>query len=231
MFNFIPLDSVITFDVVTHDPGTMSITDADSTPTFDVFEDSTDTPIIVAQSMTKRTGKTGDYRATFTLSGAAQFDVGKSYNVVVTATVTNTVSLVAITGKVIKFSFLVGPAVTAPGTPKVDVSHILGTASAGAAGAVRSDQVTGSVGSVLGNVNGSVSTVVDMSATAQPELTVPPASNATPMAKLNWLFMLAKNKLLQTASLQTLLGNDDATPVGTSTVADDGTTATRGRFN
>lgn len=46
-------------------------------------------------------------------------------------------------------------AVAAPnvaGVPKVDLTHTLGTASAGAAGSVRADQVTGAVGSVTGAV-------------------------------------------------------------------------------
>lgn len=95
--------------------------------------------------------------------------------------------------------------------------------------------VTGAVGSVTGNVGGnvvgSVATVTDITTTAQAELTAPPASNAAPLAKLNWMFILAKNKLTQTATTQIVKANDDSTTVGTSTVSDDGTTATRGKFS
>lgn len=94
--------------------------------------------------------------------------------------------------------------------------------------------VTGAVGSVTGNVGGnvvgSVATVTDITTTAQAELAAPPASNAAPLAKLNWLFLLAKNKITQTATTQIVKANDDSTTVGTSTVSDDSTTATRGKF-
>src|SRR5690349_17101315 len=60
-----PLDTVIRFDAVTHNPGTGAIADADSTPTFEVFEDATDTDIGVGGNLTKRTSKTGNYRGSF----------------------------------------------------------------------------------------------------------------------------------------------------------------------
>src|SRR5439155_626188 len=134
------------------------------------------------------------------------------------------------------------------------------TISPATAGSVRADAVTGAVGSVTGavgsvtgavgsvtgavgsvtgnvggnvngNVVGSVATVTDITTTAQAEVSAPPASNAAPLAKLNWLFILAKNKLTQTATTQIVKANDGTTTVGTSTVSDDGTTATRGAFS
>jgi hypothetical protein len=67
--------------------------------------------------------------------------------------------------------------------------------------------------------------------TAQAELSAVPASNASPLSKLNWLFLVARNKLTQTSTQQKVLANDGVTVVGTSAVSDDGTTATRGVFS
>jgi hypothetical protein len=62
------------------------------------------------------------------------------------------------------------------------------------------------------------------------ELTAPPAANAALSAKINWLFMKARNKSTQTATTLIVMADDGSTTVGTSTVSDDATTATRGEF-
>ena len=74
------------FDFVTHHPSTAAVTDADSGPTAEVFEDATDTTV-VALTVTKRTSKTGNYRCPVTAAAADGFEVGKTYNVVASATV------------------------------------------------------------------------------------------------------------------------------------------------
>jgi hypothetical protein len=130
----LPIDEVATFDVLTHDPDTMAIHDADSAPVYDVFEDATDTPILSAQAMTKRTSKTGDYRGSITLSAANGFEAGKSYNVIVSGTVTGTVSAVAITSKVRALCFRCGLAEAVSGVPKIDSSYLAGQAVTAAAG-------------------------------------------------------------------------------------------------
>lgn len=58
-----------------------------------------------------------------------------------------------------------------------------------------------------------------------------PAANAPWWTKLNFMFAKARNKITQTATTQTLLADDGSTPVGASTVSDDGTTFTRGEFS
>ena len=63
------------------------------------------------------------------------------------------------------------------------------------------------------------------------ELTAPPAANAALSAKINWLFMKARNVITQTATTQLVKADDGTTTVGTSTVSDNGTTATRGEFS
>lgn len=62
------------------------------------------------------------------------------------------------------------------------------------------------------------------------ELTAIPAANASLVDKVNWLFALARNKLLQTATTSTLRNDADGADIATSTVSDNGTTFTRGEW-
>ena len=62
------------------------------------------------------------------------------------------------------------------------------------------------------------------------ELTGVPAANASLDKKIRWLFLLARNKITQTATTQTVLADDGTTTVATATVSDNGTTATRNEF-
>lgn len=88
------LDDTITIDFCTHNPETGAVSDADSLPTCEVFEDSDDTSLN-GITVTKRTGKTGDYRVQIVCTQANGFDIGKSYNAVATATV-NTITAKAL---------------------------------------------------------------------------------------------------------------------------------------
>jgi hypothetical protein len=138
-----PLDEVVLIDVITSHPTTGAATDADSTPTFAVYEEVTDTDIGVGGNLTKRTSLTGNYRGQFTASAANGFELGKFYTVVASATVN------AIAGKCVvrTFRIVAGeavagyravdttkwlggtiPAVNVTGIPKVDPTHLLGTA-------------------------------------------------------------------------------------------------------
>lgn len=67
--------------------------------------------------------------------------------------------------------------------------------------------------------------------TGQTELLAVPASNAAPLAKLNWLFLLARNKITQTSTQQKVIASDGTTVLGTASVSDDATTGTRGAFS
>lgn len=58
-----------------------------------------------------------------------------------------------------------------------------------------------------------------------------PAATSSLKDKINWLFALARNKITQTSSTQTLRNDADDGSVGTSTVSDDGTTFTRGEWS
>ena len=121
----IPIDEVVHFDEITRHPSTGAATDVDSgTPSFSVFEEATDTPILSAQSMTKRTSLTGNYRGAFTVSVANGFEAGKWYNVITSATVN------AIADKVVSMRFRAVPAETTVGNPKVDAADLVWAAAA-----------------------------------------------------------------------------------------------------
>lgn len=57
-----------------------------------------------------------------------------------------------------------------------------------------------------------------------------PAATATLVAKVGWVAALARNKIQQTATTQTLRNDADAGTIAASTDSDDGTTATRGKW-
>lgn len=135
----IPLDEVPHFDIITRDPETLVVSDADSTPTFAVFEEATDTPILSAQNFTKRTSLTGHYRGTFTASAANGFEVGKYYTVIASATVNGYAD------KDIVGWFRLVAAEAQAGYPKVDTQYVEGSAPEAAddvAGAVRTELAT-----------------------------------------------------------------------------------------
>jgi hypothetical protein len=58
-----------------------------------------------------------------------------------------------------------------------------------------------------------------------------PAATSSLKDKLNWLFALARNKLKQNTTTQTLYADDGSTTVSTATVSDSGTEATRGEWS
>ena len=122
MSHLIPIDEVAHFDVCTHVASTGAVSDADSAPTFSVYEEDTDTAILGPTSMTKRTSLTGNYRGNFTASAANGFEAGKWYSVIVSATVST------IAAKTVAMHFRAAPAESSAGVPKGDVSHFGGTA-------------------------------------------------------------------------------------------------------
>jgi hypothetical protein len=57
-----------------------------------------------------------------------------------------------------------------------------------------------------------------------------PAATASLVDKIGWLVALARNKITQTATTQTLRNDADGADIATSTVSDNGTTFTRGEW-
>jgi hypothetical protein len=117
----VPIDEVVHFDVITGG-STGQVVDADSAPTWEVFEEDNDTPMGTPPSgtFTKRTDKTGNYKGSFTASAANGFEVGKFYNVIASGTVSS------VTGKCVVLTFRCVPAEASAGIPKVDVARAVG---------------------------------------------------------------------------------------------------------
>lgn len=82
------IDDLLTFPVNTHSPSTGAATDADSVPTYRVYEDETATAILTG-SMAKLddANTVGFYSEQITLSAANGFEVGKSYTIYISAVV------------------------------------------------------------------------------------------------------------------------------------------------
>ncbi len=57
-----------------------------------------------------------------------------------------------------------------------------------------------------------------------------PSATASLKDKIGWMQTLARNKITQTSTVQTLRNDGDAGNISQSTVSDDGTTFTRGKF-
>ena len=67
-------------------------------------------------------------------------------------------------------------------------------------------------------------------AKALSDISAVPGITASALTALNWLFVLSRNKLTQTATTTTVFRDDGSTSLSTSTVSDDATTFTRGEF-
>jgi hypothetical protein len=65
----------------------------------------------------------------------------------------------------------------------------------------------------------------------QAELSAVPAANAPLADKLAWVFLLARNKITQTSTTQSVKADDGTTDVATASVSDDGSTFSREEFS
>jgi hypothetical protein len=82
----VTLGDSIFLDFITSNPNTGSVQDADVLPSCETFEDAYDVAI-VSPTVVKRTNKTGNYRVNVQVTNANGFEMGKSYNVIASATV------------------------------------------------------------------------------------------------------------------------------------------------
>jgi hypothetical protein len=62
------------------------------------------------------------------------------------------------------------------------------------------------------------------------ELSSVPGVTASTLSALQWIFLLARNKITSTSTTQLLRNDADSATIGTSTVSDDGTTFVRNEF-
>lgn len=82
------IDDLLTFVCNTHDPTDGSASDADSPPSYRIYEDETSTPILTgSMALLDSTNTDGFYSEQITLSAANGFEKGKCYSVYISATV------------------------------------------------------------------------------------------------------------------------------------------------
>jgi hypothetical protein len=177
------IDDTLTFTTISHRFDTGALTDADGVPAYRIYEDETGTAILTG-NMAKLddASTTGFYSEQITLSAANGFEVGKSYAIYVTAAVNSVTG-----GQTFNFKVIATPA-TAPtaaaiadavwdeaqadhvavgsfGITASEIADILvDTAEIGAAGAGLTNinlpnQTMDIIGSITGNLSGSVGSV------------------------------------------------------------------------
>lgn len=84
------IDDALTFTVNTQVFSTGVATDADSAPTYRVYEDETTTPILTGtMALLDSSNTAGFYSEQITLSAANGFENGKCYNIYISATVSS----------------------------------------------------------------------------------------------------------------------------------------------
>jgi hypothetical protein len=241
------LAETITLDFITSSPTTGAAIDADSIPTCEVFEDTTDTAILTP-TVVKRTGKTGNYRVPVACTTANGFEAGKSYNVIASATVG------AVAAKAVVSTFQIrtngaddlATSILTRATP-AQVQTELGTYGAlKPTVAARTLDVSagGEAGIDWANIGAPTTTVAltgttvaltsaavdSVWAKTMTELAAVPGVTASTLSALQWIFLLARNKITQTSTTQIVRNDADSATIGTSTVSDDGTTFTRGKL-
>ena len=106
-------------------------------------------------------------------------------------------------------------------------SILVDTAEIGTAGAGLTDLGGMSTG-MKAEINAEVVDTLDTDTYAEPAGV--PAATASLTDKVGWLFALARNKITQTATTQTLRNDADGADIATSAVSDDGTTTTRAEW-
>lgn len=85
------IDDFLTFTCNTHDPETGAATDADSVPSYRVYEDETGTPILTgSMALLDSANTAGFYSERIQLTAASGFETGKTYTIYISATVNST---------------------------------------------------------------------------------------------------------------------------------------------
>ncbi len=128
------IDDLLTFVCNTQVFATGVATDADSVPSYRVYEDETTTPILTGtMALLDSANTAGFYSEQITLSAANGFEQGKSYSIYIAATVSSVAGATNRTfqiGAEVSAAYWKGgviPAVVVTGVPLVDVKYLLGT--------------------------------------------------------------------------------------------------------
>lgn len=158
------IDDLLTFPANTHTAATGAATDADSVPTYRVYEDETTTPILTgSMALLDGSNTVGFYSEQITLSAANGFEVGKSYTIYITATVAGVVGTISHTFKV---EVLLATA-SALATAQTAIDDIATNAELATALAASDDAVLAAVAVVDSNVDTLVSSITTVGDVAE----------------------------------------------------------------
>lgn len=104
------IDETLRFTITTSEFDTGNSSDADSSPTYRVYEENTDTPILTGtMALLDDANTVGYYTGSITLSAANGFENGKNYSIRIAATVSAVSSAMS-------HDFIVRPPALRPGT-------------------------------------------------------------------------------------------------------------------
>lgn len=120
---------------------------------------------------------------------------------------------------------LAGTNVTVAGT----YTAIVSTADATVTPAEAIGTVDVSAAATPADVHTQVENILTVETFAEPSAV--PAATSSILDKLNWLFTLARNKRTQTTSTQTVLADDNTTPIAASAVTKSGTEVDVGKWS
>jgi len=95
------LEQNLVFSICTHDPDTAELTDADSLPTYRLYEDETNTPILTGTlSKLDDSNTLGFYTEQIACTAVNGFEVNKVYTIYIAATVDSSVGGISFSFKV-----------------------------------------------------------------------------------------------------------------------------------
>lgn len=83
----VELGNNVSFGIATHDPDTGILTDADSLPTYEVYEEDGSVAILSGSMVKRAAGKTGRYKGIIACTTANGFEDGKTYTIEILASV------------------------------------------------------------------------------------------------------------------------------------------------
>ena len=224
------IDDYVTFPCNTHTASTGAATDADSAPTYRVYEDETATPILTgSMALLDSSNTAGFYSERIQLTAGNGFEAGKSYTIYISATVDSVVGTMSHTLQILA---------------QVDVAAIEGSDPSDTILASVTDDSTQIDGSSVNSVAGLIGALNDLSAAevnaevvdalnvdayAEPGQAAP-AATASLVAKIGYLFKAWRNKVTQTTGQYSLYNDAGDTVDQKATVSDNGTTLTKGEI-
>ena len=211
----------LVFSVCTHDPDTGVLTDADSLPTYRVYEAETGTPILTGSMAKLDDGNTtGFYTEQLVISAGNGFEALKTYTIYIEGTVNSN------TGGM-SYGFRVDTSANAILSSVQTVDEIVDAIL------VDTGVTIPGLIAALNNLSAAEvnAEIVDALGTdTMAELSAIPAATPTIKQALMLLYMALRNEGTESTTTRTLK-KDSGVTLGTATTSDDGSLFTKGKFS